>query len=150
RRLPGPRRLFVQYVPTAMGLRGMNVPLVRWLSETPDEVWVQFHEVALGWQLWRKPHHHLIHGVQLWMASTLASRANQIFVSIEGWLPRLGREASRAVWLPIPSNLPVAVSERQRTGAREALGPGRWIAHFGTYGPGVTQDLVPTLRRILE
>ena len=28
---PGPRRLFVQYVPTAFGFRGMNVPLVRWL-----------------------------------------------------------------------------------------------------------------------
>ena len=109
RALPGPHRLFVQYVPTALGLRGMNVPLIRWLCARPEEVWVQFHEVALGWQLWRKPHHHLIHAVQLWMASALAKRADRLFVSIEGWLPRLGREARRAVRLPIPSNLPVTV-----------------------------------------
>jgi hypothetical protein len=150
RQLPGPHRIFLQYVPTAMGLRGMNVPLIRWLSANPAEVWVQFHEVALGWQLWRKPHHHLIHGVQLWMASALARRANRIFVSIEGWRPRLGRRANRAVWLPIPSNLPVAVSEEEQSAARKALGPGRWIAHFGTYGSSITRDLVPTVRQILE
>ena len=145
RALPGPRRLFVQYVPTALGFRGMNVPLIRWLCGRPEEIWVQFHEVALGWQLWRKPHHHLIHGVQLWMASALARRADRIFVSIEGWLPRLGRQARRAIWLPIPSNLPVTVSASEQAGARRALGPGPWIAHFGTYGAAITRDLVPAL-----
>ena len=146
--LPGPRRLFIQYVPTALGLRGMNVPLIRWLLWRSEQVWVQSHEVALGWQLWRKPHHHAIHAVQLWMASALARRADRLFVSIEGWLPRLGREARRASWLPIPSNLPVAVSAPERNVAREALGAGPWIAHFGTYGASVTRDLVPALRDI--
>src|SRR5262245_332789 len=80
--LPRPRRWFVQYVPTGMGLRGMNVPLIRWLEKLGDEVWVQFHEVALGWQLWRKPHHQLMHAVQLWMAAALSRRADRIFISI--------------------------------------------------------------------
>ena len=146
--LPRPRRWFVQYVPTGLGLHGMNVPLIRWLCAIEDEVWVQFHEVALGWQLWRKPHHHLIHGVQLWMAAALARRAERIFISIEGWRPRLGREADRAVWLPIPSNIPVQVSPAQEASARELLGPGPWVAHFGTYGTGITRDLVPALQLI--
>jgi len=146
--LSGPRRLFIQYVPTAFGLGGMNIPLIRWLARRPEQIWVQFHEVALGWQLWRKPHHHLVQATQLWMASALARRAERLFVSIEGWLPRLGREASRATWLPIPSNLPLEVSEAERAKARETIGGGRWIAHFGTYGRGVTRELVPALQRV--
>ncbi len=148
RALPGPRRLFLQYVPTVFGLRGMNVPLIRWLRARTEEVWVQFHEVALGWHLWRRPDLHLTNAVQLWMASALARRAQRLFVSIEGWLPRLGPEARRAEWLPIPSNVPVSVSPAERADARAALGTGPWIAHFGTYGAGVTRDLVPALRAI--
>src|SRR5690348_2165321 len=75
----------------------------------PEELWVQFHEVALGWKLWRKPHLHLVHAVELWMADALARRADRIFVSIEAWKRRLGAHADRAVWLPIPSNIPVSV-----------------------------------------
>jgi glycosyltransferase involved in cell wall biosynthesis len=148
RTLPVPRRWFVQYVPTGLGLRGMNVPLIRWLSTLRDELWVQFHEVALGWQLWRKPHNHLVHAMQLWMASAVARRADRIFISIEGWRPRLGTEGSRAVWLPVPSNLPVEVLPSEQALARRALGPGPWIGHFGTYGPGITRDLVPALHKI--
>jgi glycosyltransferase involved in cell wall biosynthesis len=144
----GERRLFVQYVPTALGLRGMNVPLIRWLAATPDEVWVQFHEVALGWQLWRKPQHHLMHAVQIWMASKLARRADRIFASIEGWLPRLGSEARRAVWLPIPSNVPTDVPASIVCATRRELGGGPWVGHFGTYGPGIIRDLGPALRLV--
>jgi len=146
--LPGPRRIFLQYVPTALGVRGMNVQLIRWLRARSEEVWVQFHEVALGWQLWRKPQHHLIHAAQLWMAAALADRADRIFVSVEGWLPRLGRHASRATWLPIPSNLPATVNPAERASALAELGAGPWIAHFGTYGPMIARDLLPALVEI--
>ena len=141
-----PRRLFLQYVPTAFGFRGMNVPLVRWLLGRPEELWVQFHEVALGWKLWRKPHLHLVHAVELWMASALARRANRIFVSIEAWRRRLGRDGARAVWLPIPSNVPVTVEPAKLERARKQIGPAPWVAHFGTYSPLIRADLGPAIQ----
>jgi glycosyltransferase involved in cell wall biosynthesis len=138
---PGPRRLFLQYVPTGFGFLGMNVPLVRWLLSRPEELWIQFHEVALGWKFWRRPHLHVVHAVELWMAATLARRADRIFVSIEAWKRRLGTHASRAVWLPIPSNVPVRVEPSDLDRARTSLGQGTWIAHFGTYSPLIVADL---------
>ena len=143
-----PRRLFVQYVPTSLGFRGMNVPLIRWLRDWPEDLWVQFHEVSLGWQLWRKPHLHVIHGVQSWMASTLARRADRLFVSIDAWRGRLGREGERATWLPVPSNLPTDPEAAELERFRVRLGRGPWIAHFGTYGSSITRLLLPTLDRI--
>ena len=145
---PGPRRLFLQYVPTGFGFRGMNVPLVRWLLSRPEELWIQFHEVALGWKLWRKPHLHLVHAVELWMAAALARRAERIFISIEGWRRRLGQEGGRAVWLPIPSNVPVSVQTADLQRARERLGDGRWVSHFGTYSPLIRADLSSALGEI--
>jgi glycosyltransferase involved in cell wall biosynthesis len=150
RACPGPRRLFVQYVPTGFGFRGMNVPLIRWLSKRPEELWVQFHEVALGWKLWRKPHLHLVHAVELWMAAALARRATRIFVSIEAWKQRLGPHADRAVWLPIPSNVPVTVPPAEVERARKSLSSRTWIAHFGTYSPLIAADLRPAIQEIVR
>ena len=146
--LPGPRSLFLQYVPTAFGFRGMNVPLVQWLQARTEELWVQFHEVSLGWEFWRKPHLHVVHVVELWMAAALASRADRIFVSIEAWKRRLGRHAKRAVWLPIPSNVPVRVDPVDVERAKASLGAAKCIAHFGTYSPTVRADLEPAIRAI--
>jgi glycosyltransferase involved in cell wall biosynthesis len=148
--LPGPRRLFLQYVPTAFGFRGMNVPLVRWLQARPEEFWIQFHEVALGWKAWRKPHLHVVHMVELWMAAALAARADRIFVSIEAWKRRLGRHAERAVWLPIPSNVPVRVDPLEVEDARARIGATACIVHFGTYSPMIRADLEPAIRAILR
>ena len=145
---PGPRRLFLQYVPTTFGYRGMNVPLVGWLLGRPEELWVQFHEVALGWKAWRKPHLHLVHAVELWMAAALAGRAQRLFVSIEAWRRRLGRHAGRAVWLPIPSNVPVTVEPAALEQARASLGSAPWVSHFGTYSPLILSDLGPAIREI--
>jgi glycosyltransferase involved in cell wall biosynthesis len=141
-------RLFVQYVPTAFGLRGMNVPFIRWLRSRAEEVWVQFHEVALGWHLWRRPDLHLVHAVQMWMANTLARRADRIFIAIEGWRARLGGQGARATWLPVPSNLPVTVEPFEQVAARQALGSGPLVSHFGTYSPAVLRDLVPAIRAV--
>jgi glycosyltransferase involved in cell wall biosynthesis len=146
--LPQPRRLFLQYVPTAFGFRGMNVPLVRWLQSRPEELWLQFHEVALGWKAWRKPHLHVVHMVELWMAAALAKRGDRIFVSIEAWKRRLGRDAERAVWLPIPSNVPVRVEPVDVERAKASLGAAACIAHFGTYSPMIRADLEPAIRAI--
>src|SRR5262249_16573221 len=141
--LPGPRRLFLQYVPTSFGFRGMNVPLTRWLRGRSEKLWIQVQEGALGWTLWRKPPLHLVHAVQLWMAAALARRADRIFVSIEAWKQRLGEQAGRAVWLPIPSNIPAQVEPGNLDRARRSLGGGPGIAHFGTYCPLIVSDPRP-------
>jgi glycosyltransferase involved in cell wall biosynthesis len=146
--LPKPRRLFLQYVPTSFGFRGMNVPLVRWLQARPEELWIQFHEVVLGWKLWRKPHLNLVHAVELWMAKALARRADRTFVSVEAWKRRLGKYAGRAEWLPIPSNVPVSVEAAELERVRTTLGSAPRIVHFGTYSPLILADLGPTIHEI--
>jgi glycosyltransferase involved in cell wall biosynthesis len=120
------------------------------LQSRPEDLWVQFHEVALGWKTWRRPDLHVVHAVELWMAAALARRAERIFVSIEAWKRRLGTHAARAVWLPIPSNVPVRVESADLERAASSLGPGPWVAHFGTYSPLICADLEPAIRTIAQ
>jgi glycosyltransferase involved in cell wall biosynthesis len=143
-------RLFVQYVPQAFGVRGMNVDLIRWLVRQPAELWVQFHEVAVGWYWLSPPQHQLIALVQRWMARALARRADRIFVSVEGWRRQLGDLGERAEWLPIPSNIPTYVPELMAARVRRELGRGPWVGHFGTYGPGIVRDLAPALLELAD
>ena len=145
-----PQRLLVQYVPQAFGIRGMNVPLVRWLTRLPVELWVQFHEVALAWEWRARPRHQVIAIVQRWMAHTLARRADRVFVSVEGWRKQLGTLGARATWLPIPSNVPVTVSDFAVARVRKELGAGPWIGHFGTYGALIRRDLAPALLEVAD
>ena len=129
----------------------MNVPFIRWLTTRREvDLWVQFHEVAVGWDWFGRPRHQLISLIQHWMARRLARRADRIFVSVEGWRRRLGSVGKRAQWLPIPSNLPTSVSELVVARARLELGPGPWLGHFGTYGPGIVRDLAPTLLELAD
>jgi hypothetical protein len=82
------------------------------------------------------------------MAAALARRAQRLFVSIEAWRRRLGRHAGRAVWLPIPSNVPVTVDLVVLERTRASLGSGPWVSHFGTYSPLIRADLGPAIREI--
>jgi glycosyltransferase involved in cell wall biosynthesis len=147
----GPKRLLVQYVPPAFGLRGMNVPFCYWLANRiDDEVWVQFHEVAYGFE-WRQPvQHNFLALIQWWMAQVLAGRSQRIFISIPGWRRQLGRHADRAEVLPIPSNLPDDVPENESRAIRTGLGTAPLVGHFGTYGRLVTDILEPEILQILR
>jgi glycosyltransferase involved in cell wall biosynthesis len=143
-------RLFIQYVPQAFARRGMNVELIRWLVRQPAEVWVQFHEVAFGWDWLSRPQHQLIALVQRWMSRALARRADRIFVSVEGWRRQLGDLGARAEWLPIPSNVPTSVPQLVVARTKRELGRGPWVGHFGTYGPGIVRDLAPALLELAD
>jgi glycosyltransferase involved in cell wall biosynthesis len=143
-------RLFIQYVPQAFGRRGMNVELIRWLVRQPAEVWVQFHEVAFGWDWLSRPQHQLIALVQRWMSRALARRADRIFVSVEGWRRQLGDLGGRAEWLPIPSNVPTSVPQLVVARTKRELGHGPWVGHFGTYGSGIVRDLAPALLELAD
>src|SRR5262249_7657124 len=70
--IPGPRRIFVQYVADAFGFRAMNLPFSLFISRrTEDIVWVMFHEYAYvtGWD--KSPRQNLRGWVTSWMAALL-------------------------------------------------------------------------------
>ena len=151
---PGPRRLVVQYVPFAYGLRAMNVPLCLWLqARRGDSVWVMFHEVAFPFERGQGLKRHTLAGVQRLMASLLTQRADALFVSIPAWERMLWprhRKAGPAHWLPIPSNLPVQARPGAAEALRQQLAPERvLIGHFGTYGSHITPLLEASLVPLL-
>jgi glycosyltransferase involved in cell wall biosynthesis len=156
----GPRRVLVQYVPHAFGMRAMNVPFCAWIAALRDaEVWVMFHEVALPWEPWRHWKRNVGAAVTRAMAGLVAGRADRVFVSVPRWEGMLRPLAPRwrgATWLPIPSNLPLAAAAGASaaaltTRARLPLAGGHAvIGHFGTYGSLIVPALRGALTRLLR
>jgi len=151
RAIAGPKRLFIQYVAPAFGLRGLNVPFCLWLaSRAEEEVWVQFHEVAQSFS-WRQPaRHNVLALAQWWMAQLVAGAAQRIFISVPGWRKQLGRHGARADVLSIPSNMPGDVEHHGVASLRAHLGAGPLVGHFGTYGGLVTGLLLPAILAVLR
>jgi glycosyltransferase involved in cell wall biosynthesis len=160
--LEGKYRLLVQYVPTAFGWHGMNVPFCLWLRRRRDAaIDVVFHEVAFPWGPGESLACNVRGAVTRVMARLLTRAATRLFVSTPAWerlLRRPGEDRAIA-WLPVPSTVtslpaPVAVAR-----AKAVLGCGDRpvIGHFGTYGPparAALADLAPPLldkdpRRVL-
>ncbi|HYO59056.1 glycosyltransferase family 4 protein [Archangium sp.] len=155
-RLPGPKRLVVQYVPHAFGYKAMNVPFALWLARRRgDEVWMFFHEVCFPWG-WKLPwRHNVLGAVTRAMAALVLARADRVFVSTLWW-NRLLHAPPRRVpieWLPVPSNLPTqppasaveSLRTSLRTGPETVL-----IGHLGTYGEliaGMLEEALPALLR---
>jgi glycosyltransferase involved in cell wall biosynthesis len=155
-RCRGPRRLLLQYVPHAFGLKAMNVPFCAWFAaRRRDERWVFFHEVVYPWSLGAPLRHQLLAGTTRVMLQLVARAADRTFVSIPTWAGYLpARVRHRAEWRPVPSNLPAEVSPeavaRVRAELGEGLGQGLLLGHFGTYGAATSgmleHALVPLLR----
>jgi glycosyltransferase involved in cell wall biosynthesis len=150
-RLPGPKRILVQYVPHAFGMRALNVPFCAWVAALRDaEVWVMFHEVALPWHSVRRWKVNVGAAVTRIMANLLVARADRVFISTRSWVPMLRGMApywrGEPTWLPIPSNVPASVSNVTRESARSHFRP--WpsgtkvVGHFGSCG----SLMVPLLR----
>ena len=153
-RHPAPRRLLVQYAPQAWRMRGMNVPFARWLlarRRAGDDVRVMFHEpfFPFGWQ---RPQRNLLAAVNRVMAATLLRASTRAYVSTAAWKPLLkplGARDLRITTLPIPSTIPrVDAPGHVAALRRELAADGPLIAHFGTYGEGIAQLLVPALRAV--
>ena len=155
-RLPGPRRLLVQYVPHAFGYRAMNVPFALWLARRRgEEVWTFFHEVCFPWG-WNQPwRHNVLGAVTRVMAALVLARADRVLVSTPWWGRLLSRPPRRVPleWLPVPSNLPThpppgaveAARAAWRTGPESVL-----LGHLGTYGGLITamlEEVLPALLR---
>jgi glycosyltransferase involved in cell wall biosynthesis len=155
-RLPGPKRLVVQYVPHAFGYRAMNVPFAMWLATRwGDEVWAFFHEVSFPWG-WDRPwRHNVLGAVTRVMAALVVARAERVFISTSWWAERLPRPPRRVPleWLPVPSNLPTRPPAGEVEAARASLRTAPdsvLIGHLGTYGDlivGMLEEALPALLR---
>jgi glycosyltransferase involved in cell wall biosynthesis len=147
----GRRRVLVQYVASAFGFHGMNLPFAFWVaSQRFDEVWIQFHEVAYTFSWRQRPQRNLLAAIEWWMARLAAVDAHRVLISVPGWRKQLGRLGDLAELLPMPSNLPVEVKPEDVKHARERLAAERVIGHFGTYGQLVTELLEPIIVSVLH
>lgn len=144
---PGPRRILLQYVPQAFGLRGTNLPFCAWLASVPDvELWVMFHEVLVRWESPRTWQTALLSSATHLMAAVLAARADRMLVSTPFWNDLIHRVSpnARPTWAPVPSTLPTEVPDGARARVRSSLGLDAatpLLGHFGTYGAFVTSQL---------
>ncbi len=149
---PGPRRLLLQYVPHAFGLKAMNVPFCAWFAaRREEERWVFFHEVVYPWSPHAPLRHQVLAGATRGMLRLVAGAADRVFVSIPAWAEHLpARIRPRAEWRPVPSNLPVEVPPATVAALRAEFGQGPLLGHFGTYGAATAglleRVLVPLLR----
>lgn len=147
-------RILVQYVPHAFGWKAMNVPFCLWLaSRRLDSIWVMFHEVAFPCSPRQSPKHNLLGLTTHFMARIMARAAQRIFVSTRAWEPLLRRPAAsepqRVIWLPVPSNLPVKVSDTAIAAARSRASAEKIVGHFGSFGPHVVSILNAALPPLL-
>jgi len=153
--LPGHRRILLQYVPHAFGLKGMNLPFCGWLRNfRPVPLDVMFHEVAFPRVAGQPLRHAVLATVQRLMARILVSQAARLYVSTEAWEPMLRSvgAASPVMCLPIPSNLPTHVNALDAKFLRGRLIPserGGLIGHFGTFGTEVARLLADSLVPLL-
>jgi glycosyltransferase involved in cell wall biosynthesis len=157
--LPGPKRILVQYVPHAFGMRAMNLPFCGWIATLREaEVWIMFHEVALPWanrSRWKANAGAIVTRV---MANLLVARADRLFISVPKWGAVLRGLApywsGEATWLPIPSNVPTFVSaaarERARLQLRSLITGTKIVGHFGTFGSLVAPLLQVAVGQILS
>lgn len=147
-----PRRLLLQYVPHAFGLKAMNVPFCAWFAtRRHDERWVFFHEVVYPWRLSSPPRHQLLAGVTRVMARLVGEVTDRAFVSIPSWAEHLPlRLRYRAEWCPVPSNIPTEVPAVSLAATQAALGAGPWLGHFGTYGSHIREPLFSVLVPLLR
>lgn len=151
-RCRAPRRLLLQYVPHAFGLKAMNVPFCAWFAaRRRDERWVFFHEVVYPWSPRDPLRHQLLAGTTRVMLRLVAGAADRTFVSIPTWAEHLPPQVRRHTeWRPVPSNFPTKVAPEAVAHVRAALGEGPLLGHFGTYGAATSglleRALVPLLR----
>jgi hypothetical protein len=151
-RCRGPRRLLLQYVPHAFGLKAMNVPFCAWFAaRRQDERWVFFHEVVYPWSPRDPLRHQLLAGTTRVMLRLVAGASDRAFVSIPTWAEHLPARIRRhAEWRPVPSNVPTTVPSEAVARLRAELGEETLLGHFGTYGAATSglleRALVPLLR----
>lgn len=134
-----PRRILLQWVPHGFGWRSMNVPFCLWLANRRDDLYLMVHEPGLGFGEGGVVH-NVVAGVHRVMAAILLRAANHVWISTEAWRERLrpltfGRKLA-IDWLPVPSNIPIALGTVPET---------HDVGYFGQYDAGSIARLMPIL-----
>lgn len=155
RETPGP--VILQYVPNALGRRGLNLAfclaLLR-LRKQGVDVRVMFHEPFFYFTLSR-PLRNGLAVAQRAMAFVLLRASPVAYVSTEAWrrlLAPYGAHATHAAVLPIPSTVPVVVDPGAVARWRSMVGGDRKvrvIGHFGTFGDHLTSELDRVIPAVL-
>lgn len=145
-----PGIVLLQYVPNALGARGMNLRFCYWLRDRAREgvdVRVMFHEPYFYFSASR-PWRNVLAAVQRVMASILLEASKTAYVSTDTWRRYLTpRRGTSLEVLPIPSNVaPAAFTESPddlRSRIASSVDP--IVGHFGTYGEHVEGELLRVL-----
>ena len=161
-RIPGEKRILVQYVPQPLGPRpgtrfkGFPLWFCYWLRRQHTvPVWLMLHEAetacyeGMHWKL------RLIHRLSQSMLSWSLASASRVFYAMPAWERVLRRHQSvaPAEYLPIPSNIETDVSPAEARRVRNRLldSSSRYVlGHFGTYSREVTELLKPVLQEVLQ
>jgi glycosyltransferase involved in cell wall biosynthesis len=154
---PQPRRLLVQYTPSAWGYKGTNLGFCRWLGRRRgigDEIWTMIHESAYPWRLIDKPSRLVLAAIHRVMLRALLRASARVYYSNCAHGARLKVYAPARqpmIWLPVPSNVPVVADPEGAAGLRRRLAPaGQMIlGNFGTFGDGPCRNLRRTLPPLL-
>jgi glycosyltransferase involved in cell wall biosynthesis len=145
-----PGIVLLQYVPNALGARGMNVRFCVWLRTLASkgvDVRVMFHEPYFYYSLSR-PWRNALAVAQRVMAAVLLQASGTTYLSTDTWrrylTPRAG--GLRFQTLPIPSSVPGTGSPASIAKWRHAFASGEMVVgHFGTYGEHVADELFRVL-----
>jgi glycosyltransferase involved in cell wall biosynthesis len=157
-RVPGQRRLLVQWVPHGYGYRSLNLPFCLWLwkrAQLGDRVDLIVHEPFLSFRegSWRQDAAAAVHRL---MACILLQASERVWVSTLIWAELLRPWALRRdlgfEWLPVPNNIPVCESREEISAARLRVAPHgqRVLGHFGTFAPAVCRILRGVLPGVLQ
>jgi glycosyltransferase involved in cell wall biosynthesis len=150
-----PGTVLLQYVPNALGHRGMNVAFCRWLvaeRQAGRDVRVMFHEPYLYFTATR-PWRNVAAVAQRVMAALLVRASTQVYYSSASWQAYLARYGAGrdAIVLPIPSTIPSGVRPVDVGEFRRRVAPGaRVVGHFGTFGEHVGDELRAALPALFE
>lgn len=154
-----PGIVLVQYVPNAMGLRGLNLPFCLWLlrlGRRGADIRVMFHEPFFYFERFRLLRNGLA-VAQRAMAAALLRASTVVYVSTDTWrgcLSPYGARARQAIALAIPSTVPVVSDAGATTRWRAAFtgddSLARVVGHFGTFGDHVAGELTSAVPALLN
>jgi len=151
---PGPRRLFVQWVPHGYGYRSVNIFFCLWLWMRArikgDQVQIMFHEVWLSFGgTWKANLAAAMHRI---MVALLKHAASRIWIGGESWKKYLRGARAPIGWLPVPSNIGCEVDPSRVASIRDrcSVNDGPVAGHFGI-GDALVEErlraLIPGLLR---
>lgn len=156
--IPGEKKLLLQWVPHAFGMKSLNVRFCRWMrrrAKSGDRLEIMVHEPGLAFRQGTL-RHDVMAAIHRLMLTTLLGNAQRVWTAIPAWTERmrpwsLGRRDLSFCWLPVPSTLPIVDAPDAVRTFREAkltTAGGVIIGHIGTYQPAIRRtlsELVPAV-----